>query len=86
MHSKEKSFTVTIGIFMKSGHSSRVWFSKWQTRHGRGVTGSIGGVRSDVSSLCFPLSNILTRSTGDGEADRCYTVCIIKSLAVHTRV
>ena len=32
------------------------------------MTGSIGRVRG-VSSLCFPLSSILTGSTGDREAD-----------------
>ena len=42
---------------------------KRQTRHGREVTGSMGGVKSGVSSLCFPLSSILTGSTGDGEDD-----------------
>ena len=69
MYNKEKSLAVTVGILGNSGQSSREWFSKRQIRHGRRVTSSIGGVRG-VSSLCFPLSSILTGSTGDGEVDR----------------
>ena len=43
------------------------------------MTGLMGRVRS-VSSLCFHLSSILTRSTGDGEADRvAYAVTVLLS-------
>ena len=68
MHSREKFLTVTVGILGKSRQLSREWFSKWQIKQGRGVIGSTGGVRG-VSSLCFPLSNILIGSIGDGEVD-----------------
>ena len=57
-----------VGILGNSGQPSREWFSKQQIKQGREAIGSTGGARG-VSSLCFPLSIILTRSTGDREVD-----------------
>ena len=68
MHSKEKSLIAMVGILGNSGQPSREWFSKQQIKQGREAIGSTGGARG-VSSLCFPLSIILTRSTGDREVD-----------------
>ena len=68
MHSREKSLIVTVGILGNSRQSLREWFLKQQIKQGREGVGSSGGVKS-TSSLCFPLSRILTGSTGDGEVD-----------------
>ena len=61
---------MTVGIWENSRQSPSECFKDWQMRQGKGVEtlpGEVKGVSS--SSLCFPLSIILTGSTGDGEGD-----------------
>ena len=68
MHSRLVS-QMAVGIWGNSGQSPRECSKDRQMRQGNGVETSPEEVKGVSSSHCFPLSIILTGSTGDGEGD-----------------
>ena len=60
---------MTAGIWGNSGQSLIKCSKDQQMRQGKGVETLLGEVKGVSSCCCFPLSIILTRSTGDREGD-----------------